>query len=103
MARKKITPEEETPKTVALEESTAADVGDMTQKDLPAGTPSGLDVAIKVLKNVDDIGFVYLDNRDVVRHPLVQKIVKAYEDYENKQSSKMRAKEHEEKTRKPRG
>ena len=44
----------------------------MTQKDLPAGTPSGLDVAIKVLKNVDDIGFVYLDNRDVVRHPLVQ-------------------------------
>ena len=77
--------------------------GDMTQKDLPAGTPSGLDVAIKVLKNVDDIGFVYLDNRDVVRHPLVQKIVKAYEDYENKQNSKMRAKEHEEKTRKPRG
>ena len=58
-------------------------------------------VAIKVLKNVDDIGFVYLDNRDVVRHPLVQKIVKAYEDYENKQNSKMRAKEHEEKTRKP--
>ena len=50
--------------------------GDMTQKDLPAGTPSGLDVAIKVLKNVDDIGFVYLDNRDVVRHPLVQKIVR---------------------------
>ena len=85
--------------------------GDMTQKDLPAGTPSGLDVAIKVLKNVDDIGFVYLDNRDVVRHPLVQKIVKAYEEYENKQNSKMRAKEHAEKTdavrpektRKPRG
>ena len=68
-------------------------------------------VAIKVLKNVDDIGFVYLDNRDVVRHPLVQKIVKAYEEYENKQNSKMRAKEHAEKTdavrpektRKPRG
>ena len=85
--------------------------GDMTQKDLPAGTPSGLDVAIKVLKNVDDIGFVYLDNLDVVRHPLVQKIVKAYEEYENKQNSKMRAKEHAEKTdavrpektRKPRG
>ena len=36
-------------------------------------------VAIKVLKNVDDIGFVYLDNRDVVRHPLVQKIILAYE------------------------
>ena len=37
MARKKITPEEETPKTVALEESTAADVGSMTQNDLPPG------------------------------------------------------------------
>ena len=45
-------------------------------------------VAIKVLKNVDDIGFVYLDNRDVVRHPLVQKIVRAYEEYEKKNNPK---------------
>jgi len=59
--------------------------GDMTQKDLPAGTVSGLDTAIKVLKDVSDIGFVYLDNKDVVRHPLVQKIVQAYENYEKKQ------------------
>lgn len=55
--------------------------GDKTQKDLPVNVTSGLDVAIKVLKKVEDIGFVYLDNNDVVRHPLVQKIVKAYEDY----------------------
>ena len=42
-------------------------------------------VAIKVLKKVDDIGFCYLTSSDVVRHPLVQQIVQAYEDYEKKQ------------------
>ena len=56
--------------------------GDSTQKDLPAGTVSGLDVAEKVLKKIDDVGFCYLTSKDVVSHPLVQKIVKAYEDYE---------------------
>lgn len=56
--------------------------GDLSQKDLPSGTQSGLDIAVKVLKKVEDIGFCYLTNQDVVRHPLVQKIVKAYEDYE---------------------
>ncbi|WP_302625458.1 PhoH family protein [uncultured Eubacterium sp.] len=56
--------------------------GDRTQKDLPRDTVSGLEVALKVLRKVDDIGFSFLDNNDVVRHPLVQKIVKAYEDYE---------------------
>ncbi len=58
--------------------------GDMTQKDLPDQQASGLDVAVKVLKNVDDIAFCYLSSKDVVRHPLVQKIVKAYDDYEEK-------------------
>lgn len=58
--------------------------GDRTQKDLPRDAVSGLEVALKVLKEVDDISFVFLDNNDVVRHPLVQKIVKAYEDYDNK-------------------
>lgn len=58
--------------------------GDLSQKDLPAGQKSGLDHAIKVLKKVDDIGFCYLTSQDVVRHPLVQKIVKAYDDYEAK-------------------
>lgn len=59
--------------------------GDLSQKDLPSGATSGLDVAMKVLEKVDDIAFVKLTNQDVVRHPLVQKIVKAYEEYENKQ------------------
>ncbi len=58
--------------------------GDQTQKDLPAGAVSGLDTALKVLKKIDDIGFCYLTSSDVVRHPLVQKIVQAYEDYETK-------------------
>lgn len=57
--------------------------GDSSQKDLPRDAKSGLDVAQKVLKNIDDIAFCNLTSRDVVRHPLVQKIVKAYEDYES--------------------
>lgn len=56
--------------------------GDQSQKDLPAGAVSGLDTAIKVLKKIDDIGFCYLTSSDVVRHPLVQKIVEAYDVYE---------------------
>lgn len=58
--------------------------GDSSQKDLPSGTVSGLDVAVKVIRNIDDIVICTLTNKDVVRHPLVQKIVKAYEDYEKK-------------------
>ena len=58
--------------------------GDSSQKDLPSGTVSGLDVAVKVIRNIDDIAICTLTNKDVVRHPLVQKIVKAYEDYEKK-------------------
>ena len=59
--------------------------GDASQKVLGAGTRSGLDIASKVLGGVEGIAFCNLTSRDVVRHPLVQKIVKAYEDYENKQ------------------
>lgn len=62
--------------------------GDRTQKDLPRDVVSGLDVALKVLKKVEDIGFAFLDNNDVVRHPLVQKIVKAYEEYEEKRQTR---------------
>jgi len=58
--------------------------GDLTQKDLPSGQESGLDSALKILQNIDDIGIVRLTNLDVVRHPLVQKIVEAYEKYDNK-------------------
>lgn len=59
--------------------------GDLTQKDLPGGTKSGLDVALKVLSKIEDIGFSYLTSQDVVRHPLVQRIVKAYDAYEERQ------------------
>ena len=58
--------------------------GDRTQKDLPKDQVSGLDTAIKVLSKIDGIEFCTLTSQDVVRHPLVQKIVKAYEDYESK-------------------
>lgn len=61
--------------------------GDQTQKDLPSGAASGLDTALKVLKRIDDIGFCYLTSSDVVRHPLVQKIVQAYDDYESKKKT----------------
>ncbi|WP_251495320.1 PhoH family protein [Otoolea muris] len=60
--------------------------GDQSQKDLAPGSASGLDTAIRVLKGIDDIGFCYLTSSDVVRHPLVQKIVEAYERYENKEA-----------------
>ncbi|MGX8728260.1 MAG: PhoH family protein [Lachnospiraceae bacterium] len=60
--------------------------GDRTQKDLPKGTESGLDVAAKVLAKIEEIGFIQLTAADVVRHPLVQKIVTAYEAYERKKT-----------------
>ncbi len=62
--------------------------GDATQKDLAPGTKSGLDVALRVLRKVEDIGICELTSSDVVRHPLVQKIVKAYEDYEGQLEKK---------------
>ena len=62
--------------------------GDRTQKDLAAGAVSGLDIAVRVLAGVEDIAFCNLTSRDVVRHPLVQRIVKAYESYEDKNRTK---------------
>lgn len=53
--------------------------GDDTQIDLPRGIKSGLDIAIHRLKDLDEISFVHFDRTDVVRHPLVQKIIHAYE------------------------
>ena len=67
--------------------------GDATQKDLAPGAQSGLDVALRVLRRVDEIGVVKLTGADVVRHPLVQKIVKAYEEYENKAKTGRKRKE----------
>ncbi len=66
--------------------------GDSSQKDLPAGTRSGLDVATRVLSKIDDIAFCNLTSKDVVRHPLVQKIVKAYDDFEAREKSRSREK-----------
>lgn len=61
--------------------------GDASQKDLSPGTKSGLDVAGKVLSKIEDIAFCSLTSKDVVRHPLVQKIVKAYETYEARENN----------------
>jgi phosphate starvation-inducible PhoH-like protein len=58
--------------------------GDATQVDLAPGTKSGLDVALKVLSNIEDIAICKLTSKDVVRHPLVQQIVEAYDTYEKK-------------------
>ena len=67
--------------------------GDSSQKDLPAGTRSGLDVAARVLKGMDDIAFCNLTSKDVVRHPLVQKIVQAYETFEAREEARSRQKD----------
>lgn len=58
--------------------------GDITQIDLPGGTLSGLREAVKVLQNVEGIGISVMTDQDVVRHELVQRIIRAYEAYENK-------------------
>lgn len=59
--------------------SKAVVTGDITQIDLPDGKKSGLKDAVKILKNIDDIAISYLTGKDVVRHRLVQEIIKAYE------------------------
>ena len=67
--------------------------GDSTQKDLPADQKSGLEVAKEVLRNIEDIAFCELTGADVVRHPLVQKIVEAYDAYEKKHTGKQKRNE----------
>ena len=62
--------------------------GDASQKDLAPNVQSGLDVAVRVLARLEDIAFCELTSKDVVRHPLVQKIVKAYEAYESKEQNR---------------
>ena len=63
--------------------SKAVVTGDITQIDLPTARASGLVEALKIVKDVNGIGFVYFDDKDVVRHKLVQLIVKAYESHSN--------------------
>ena len=63
--------------------SKAVITGDVTQIDLPTGRMSGLVEAMKVVNTIEGISFIYFDERDVVRHKLVQQIVKAYEQFSN--------------------
>src|SRR5690606_15257089 len=63
--------------------TTAVITGDPTQIDLPRGQKSGLDHAISVLEHVAGISFTHFTSRDVVRHPLVQRIVEAYDAFED--------------------
>ena len=62
--------------------SKAVVTGDLTQTDLPKGQKSGLSTAVKILEGIDDIGIHHFNERDVVRHRLVQKIIQAYEKYD---------------------
>ena len=64
--------------------STAVITGDITQVDLPKGTKSGLTHVIDVLKGVPGISFTHFKPKDVVRHPLVQRIVEAYERFDDR-------------------
>ncbi|HRE32012.1 MAG TPA: PhoH family protein, partial [Candidatus Berkiella sp.] len=66
--------------------STAVITGDITQIDLPGGVKSGLKQAIAVLQNIPGMSFTFFESIDVVRHPIVQKIVEAYEKFHNEQS-----------------
>ncbi|MFT5482093.1 MAG: phosphate starvation-inducible PhoH-like protein [Halieaceae bacterium] len=66
--------------------SQAVITGDATQIDLPRGQPSGLTHVMRVLENVKPIHFSYFQAKDVIRHPLVQKIVEAYEDHDASQT-----------------
>ena len=72
--------------------SKAIITGDQSQKDLPDGSRSGLDDALRILHNIEEIGVCRLTSADVVRHPLVQKIVTAYDEYEKSQQDKEKAK-----------
>jgi phosphate starvation-inducible PhoH-like protein len=67
--------------------SKAVITGDITQVDLPNGKDSGLIQIQHILRDIQGISFVYFSERDVVRHPLVQEIVKAYSRYEQRQES----------------
>lgn len=64
--------------------STAVVTGDVTQIDLPRGTVSGLRHVIEVLRDIEGVSFTFFNAQDVVRHPLVQRIVTAYESYEKR-------------------
>ncbi len=67
--------------------SKAVITGDITQVDLPRDRMSGLEEVRRILQGIEGIAFVYLTEQDVVRHPLVQKIIRAYEEYEQRREA----------------
>ncbi|MDA9908932.1 PhoH family protein [Gammaproteobacteria bacterium] len=71
--------------------STAVITGDVTQIDLPKGVGSGLVQASKILENVEGVSFTYYLSRDVVRHPIVQKVVEAYDDYDKQSITELKS------------
>jgi len=75
--------------------SKAIVTGDITQIDLPEGKRSGLKEAIKILADVEDLAFCYFTHKDVVRHPLVQRIIQAYEKYDAKRNKNERSDKHD--------
>ena len=68
--------------------SKAIITGDITQLDLPKGKKSGLITIRKILKGIEGIKFIELDSSDVVRHPLVQRIIEAYDKYDQEMQEK---------------
>lgn len=83
--------------------SKAVITGDITQVDLPRGARSGLRHAIEVLKDVNDISFNFFDASDVVRHPVVSRIVQAYEEHEREQEELKLAQEQQRKAERNNG
>ncbi|MDH3414380.1 MAG: PhoH family protein, partial [Gammaproteobacteria bacterium] len=75
--------------------STAVVTGDVTQIDLPKGQRSGLIHVSEVLKNIEGMSFTYFTSKDVVRHPLVARILDAYEAYEEESSRESGGKKNE--------
>jgi len=73
--------------------------GDLTQTDLPRGTKSGLAIAVQILRGIEDIGIHEFNERDVVRHRLVQRIIVAYDKYERERKIKDAEKRDKEKYR----
>jgi phosphate starvation-inducible PhoH-like protein len=65
--------------------STAVITGDITQTDLPKGAKSGLSQSLDVLENVNGISSIHFSSKDVVRHPLVQRIVEAYDKHDREE------------------
>jgi len=82
--------------------STVVVTGDITQVDLPAGRPSGLRHIIDVLKDVPGVSFTFFQARDVVRHPLVQRVIEAYDAYEKIAAEKTMSEKNTARAQRPR-